>query len=267
MDFVDALCAECHRDIPYASLVEAMTPFLHPAALEELVVIMFHLRNVRGGKGKRQLFRDMMNVFYDYDRDLVKLLLPLIPEYGYWKDVFYLSMTLPHLLESTKQMCAQQLLHDEYRMRLGYAPSLMAKYIPKQKKKYKSFASSFAQHLYPEITCHSLRMRNMRKRISALNSRTVEVKMCAGQWASIEPAAVPVLARKRYERALLNEGVAGAQRTESEDRIACREKFLTFLHSYDGGKEPLTLTTASEQYAPVRAAVQFWIASGLNMNH
>ena len=267
MDMVEALSSQLVTDIPYTSLLEVMTPFLHPNALEELVVIAFHLRNVRGGKGKRQLFRDMMNIFYEYDRGLVKLLLPLSPEYGYWKDVFYLSMTLPHLLESTMQMCAMQLLEDEYRVRLGYAPSLMAKYIPKQKKKYKSFASSFARHLYPEIDCHSLRMRNMRKRIAALNSRAVEVKMCAGEWSSIEPAAIPVLARKRYERALLNEGAQGAQRTLSEDRIACREKFIAFLHSYDGFKQHITLTTASEGYAPVRATVKFWIAGGLNIDN
>jgi hypothetical protein len=263
MDLVQALSSELSRDIPYSCLVDAMTPFLHSAAIEELVVIAFHLRNVRGGEGKRQLFRDMMNVIYEYDTGLVKILLSLIPEYGYWKDVFYLSMTLPHLLEPTMQMCTMQLLHDEYRVQLGYQPSLMAKYIPKQKKKYKSFASSFARHLYPEIKCHSLRMRNMRKRIAALNTRAVEVKMCDRAWASIDPGAVPALARKRYEYALLNEVKGGAQRSVLEDREICREKFLAFLDSRHVVKAN-PLAPSSEEYAPVRAAVRFWLGSGLN---
>lgn len=258
MALVDALV----RDIPYPCLVEAMTPFLHPDALEELVVIAFHLRNIRGGKGERQLFRDMMNVFYEYDRGLVSLLLPLIPEYGYWKDVFYLSMTLPHLLEPTMRMCKMQLLEDERRVRMGCQPSLMAKYIPKQKKKYKSFASSFAKYLYPEINCHSLRMANTRKRLSALNSNTVEVKMCANEWYSIDHYAVPALARKKYERAFMNTACV-----MNESREICREKFQEFLARNKLYKEPLCLTTASEEYAPVRAQVQFWISSGLNTSH
>ena len=267
MDLVNVLSSQLVGEIPYESLAAVMAPFLNPAGLEEIVVIAFHLRNVRGGEGKRKLFRDMMNIFYEYDRGLVKLLLPLIPEYGYWKDVFYLSMNLPHLLESTMQMCAMKLLEDEYRVRLGFAPSLMAKYIPKQKKKYKTFANSFARHLYPEIVSHSLRMRNMRKRIAALNSSTVEVKMCAGEWGSIEPRAVPVIARKKYARALLNEVVGGAQRALSDERNACREKFLASLYSYDRFKEPIALTTASDEYAPVRAAVKFWISEGLNVDN
>ena len=261
MESIDTLAG----DIPYASLLEIMTPFLHDETLEELVVIAFHLRNVRGGKGLRQVFRDMMNVLYEYDRGLVTLLLPLIPEYGYWKDVFYLSMTLPYLLEPTMQLCATQLVEDERRVRLGFAPSLMAKYIPKQKKKYKIFASSFARHMYPEIESHSLRMAQTRKRISALNTRTVEVKMCASQWASIEPAAVPALARQRYQTALLNEVKGGGVRIATEDRMACREKFIAFLTAEKVFTEPIVLTTNSEEYEPVRRTVQFWLErSGLN---
>jgi hypothetical protein len=249
---------------PYMSLVEIMTPFLHPNTMEELVVIAFHLRNVRGGKGLRQLFRDMMSVLYHYDRGLVTLLLPHIPEYGYWKDVFSLSMTLPYLLEDTLRLCALQLVEDERRVSVGLAPSLLAKYIPKQNKRYKSFASSFARHLYPEITCHSLRMAKTRKRLSALNSATLEVKLCASQWASIEPSTVPAVALEKYKLALLNEVKGGGMRSTAEDRMACREKFIAFLTAEKAFREPILLTTASEEYTPVRRAVQFWIANRLN---
>ena len=253
------------RDIPYPFLLEAMTPFLNPAALEELVVIAFHLRNVRGGKGERQLFRDMMAILYDYDRGLVRFLLPLMPQYGYWKDVFYLSMTLPNIIESVMNLCAKQIVEDEYRMRLGFKPSLMAKYIPKEKKKYRGFAKSFARYLYPEIDCHSLRMAKARKRISALNSGTLEVKMCANTWASIEPGSIPAVALKKYELALLNRKGDGSIRYATEDREACRERMEEFLNRSKTYKEPIVLTTASEEYEPVRAAVKQWLErSGLN---
>jgi len=258
MDIGEALSSHLVRDIPYPFLVEAMSPFMNDTALEELVVIAFHLRNVRGGKGQRQLFRDMMGVFYDFSPMLVTLLLPLMPEYGYWKDVFHLSMTLPHLLRPTMELCARQLEEDERRVGLGLQPSLMAKYIPKQKKKYKTFANSFAKHLYPEINCHSLRMANTRKRISALNQGTVEVKMCANNWSSIEPSTVPAMAMKKYKAAFLNsKGIA------NENREICRQKFTEFL-SRDKAYKDISLTTASQEYTPIRAAVQFYVNNGLN---
>jgi hypothetical protein len=244
MELSAVLTSQLVKHIPYNFLVEAMTPFLNETALEELVVIAFHLRNVRGGKGERQLFRDMMGVFYEYDRGLVATLLPLIPEFGYWKDIFYLSATLPHLLGMSLQLCAMQLLEDEHRVQLGHKPSLMAKYIPKQKKKYKVFANSFAKHLYPEIDCYSLRMAKMRKRISALNKHTgaVEVKMCANEWDSIEPSTVGALARKKYELAFLNRRVA---HSFIEEREICRSRFSEFLDRTRAFHEPIELTTSS----------------------
>jgi hypothetical protein len=255
MNSADLLVSEL-REIPHESLVEAMTPFLRHEALEELAVILFHLRNVRGGYGRRDLFREMMNILYEYDRSLVEALLPLVPEYGYWKDVFFFSTTLPHLLGPTMELCRHQLLKDEESIRLGYKPSLLAKYIPKQGKKYKVFANSFAKYMYP-YTCHSLRMRNMRKRISALNQYTgaVEVKMCAGNWDLIVPSSVARTASKRYGSALINER-DGQPRTEDERRIECRKTFL----EYTPATLPSTLlTTESEVYLPVRTTVKSWL--------
>ena len=264
MDISAALSHELTRDIPYSFLVEAMTPFLNATALEELVVIAFHLRNVRGGKGERQLFRDMMSVFYEYDKSLVIGLLPFIPEFGYWKDVFYLCATLPHLLVPTIKLCAAQLLHDEHRVELGYKPSMMAKYIPKQKKKYKIFANSFAKHLYPEIDCYSLRMAKTRKRITALNKHTgaVEVKMCANEWDSIDPRSVGARARKTYALALLNRTKDGV-RSSTEARELCRAKFLEFFQQAHVS-EPIDLTTSSDVYISLRQAVQYWVSNSLN---
>jgi len=256
MDIADTLGSQLTRNIPYPFLVEAMTPFLNMTALEELVVLMFHLRNVHGGKGERHLFRDMMCVLYEFDKSLVIALLPLIPYYGYWKDVFYFSTTLPHVLGPTMELCERQLIDDELRSRLAYSPSLMSKYIPKQGKKYKAFANSFAKHLYPDIPCHSARMKHMRKRISALNSKTVEVKMCANEWDSIEPRTVPVIARNKYLSAFLKDG--------TEERAECRRKFIEFLGNSSARVQPAILTAESISYSPVRNLVRGWISSRLN---
>jgi hypothetical protein len=245
------------RDIPHEGLVEAMTPFLRHETLEELVVILFHLRNVRGGYGRRDLFRAMMNILHEYDSSLVNALLPLVPEYGYWKDVFFFSMTLPHLLGPTMELCRQQLLKDEESVRLGYKPSLLAKYIPKQGKKYTVFAHSFAKYMYPEVSPHSVRVRNIRKRISALNQYTgaVEVKMCAGNWDLIVPSSVAAAAKRRYHSALLNEK-DGVLRTSDEARMECRQ---TFLDHRPSSPPSTLLTTESEAYLPVRTTVKSWL--------
>lgn len=259
MDIADTLASQLVKDSSYPFLVEVMTPFLTMSALEELTVIAFHLRHVRGGAGQRQLFRQMMSVFYDFDKSLVITLLPLIPVYGYWKDVFYLSTTLPHLMEPVMSLCAKQLQEDEQAVRLGYRPSLLAKYIPKQGKKYKVFANSFARYLYPAINSHSYRMSLMRKRISALNRLTgaVEVPMCANQWSSIEHTTVAANARKKYTNAFLNR-----REVPTEDREICREKFIEYM-GRSVAPMHAELTRASEEYTPVRSAIRAWIANSL----
>jgi len=252
-------------EAPYEALSEVMAPFLTPTAVEELVVIMMHLRNIRGGEGNRDVFRQMMSILYDYDTCLVKDLLPLIPHYGYWKDVFYLSKTLPNLLLPTMDLCAQQLIKDEEAVILGYAPSLLAKYIPKQHKEYKHFACSFARYLYPDIECHSLRMAKMRKRISALNKLTgaVEVKMCAGTWDTIDPTKIPQIAKQRYHLALLNQTQDGSARTTSAERQYCRMRYMEAMHrSVSAPKMRI-----AEDYPMVRGTVRQWLSNSLNSSH
>jgi hypothetical protein len=264
MDIADALTSHLVKDMSYPLLVESMTPFLTMSALEELTVIAFHLRNVRGGGGQRQLFRQMMSVFYDFDASLVITLLPLIPMYGYWKDVFYLCTTLPHVMDPVMALCQEQLEQDEYAVRLGYKPSMLAKYIPKQGKKYAIFANSFARYLYPTIQSHSYRMSLMRKRISALNRLTgaVEVPMCAKEWSSIDHGTVARKARQRYTGAFLNQRPDGSPAAYTEDREICRERYIEYMNRSRGCSHT-ELTRNSEEYHPVRYAVRAWIAQSL----
>ena len=51
--------------------------------------MLFFIRDVRGGLGERQLFRDVIR---GIDEDDLLKLLPLIPEYGRWDDVLSLLM-------------------------------------------------------------------------------------------------------------------------------------------------------------------------------
>ena len=252
-------------DISYENLLEQMTSALESGYTEDVVATAFHIRNIHGGKGSRQLFRAMMNILYDYDKSLVVSLLPLIPLYGYWKDIFYLSATLPGMMRPTMELCEQQLTEDEYSVEHGYPPSKMAKYIPKQKKKYSTFTTSFAKYLFPGINCHSNRMKLLRKRISALNRLTgaVEPKMCAKEWDLILPKEVPFLARKKYRRAFLNIETNRRTADPCEARMICKRRFEEFYETdYTSVEVPIT----SEMYTPVRDAVIRW-KNNLNANN
>lgn len=225
-------------------------------SVEELAIQIFHERDIRGGLGDRKLFRETMKVIYEREPSLAMALLGLIPIYGYWKDLFYLSDAIPDLRLHVMNLCKEQLEYDEYMMTLGHKPSLMAKYIPKEGAKT-SFANNFARHLYPHVEMHSSRMKKMRLRISALNKDTVEVKMCANQWDTIEPWAVPAKARQRYISAFLNENKPNS---DSPQRQECRKKFLAYLINH----QPQDRTPDPDRYRMVRVAVDAWRFSRLN---
>lgn len=49
--------------------------------------ILFWARDVRGGAGERQIFRDLMSYLTSKKPEVVKKNLNLIPEYGRWDDI------------------------------------------------------------------------------------------------------------------------------------------------------------------------------------
>lgn len=55
--------------------------------------MLFMARDVRGGLGERRLFKVIMKNLADTNPDLVKKVIPIIPEYGRWDDLFELFGT------------------------------------------------------------------------------------------------------------------------------------------------------------------------------
>ena len=58
--------------------------------LADVFVMMFHTRNCRGGKGEKSLFYKMLLHLYTDYPDTTLAVLPLIKEFGYFKDYFVL---------------------------------------------------------------------------------------------------------------------------------------------------------------------------------
>jgi hypothetical protein len=140
--------------------------------------LLFWARDVRGGAGERQVFKDIL-VYLAENHDLaLKPNLHLISEYGRFDDLLILSGTY---LEKE----AFQLIADALTAQNG----LCAKWMPRKgqtAEKLRAFLK-FSPKQY-------------RKTLVNLTN-VVETKMCAKEWDSIEFGKLPSVASARYQKA------------------------------------------------------------------
>jgi hypothetical protein len=140
--------------------------------------LLFWARDVRGGAGERQVFKDIL-VYLAENHDLaLKPNLHLISEYGRFDDLLALSGTY---LEKE----AFQLIADALTAQNG----LCAKWMPRKgqtAEKLRAFLK-FSPKQY-------------RKTLVNLTN-VVETKMCAKEWDSIEFGKLPSVASARYQKA------------------------------------------------------------------
>ena len=137
--------------------------------------ILFWARDVRGGAGERQIFRDVVNYLAVNHPQAVRSNLDLIPEYGRWDDVHGLFGTE---LESDAVSLLVQGLKD--------ANGLAAKWMPRKGLVFNKVRKSL------KVT-----PKELRKLVVSL-SNTVEQKMCSNKWDEIEYPKTPSLAMSGY---------------------------------------------------------------------
>lgn len=142
------------------------------------IKLLFWARDIRGGAGERQIFKDIL-VYLAETHDLVlKPNLKFIPEYGRFDDLLTLSGTL---LEKE----AFQIIADAIKAENG----LCAKWMPRKgetAEKLRAFLK-FSPKQY-------------RKTLVNLTN-VVETKMCAKEWDTIEFGKIPSVASARYQKA------------------------------------------------------------------
>ena len=211
----------------------------------ETVVLLFHARNVRGGKGERSLSLTLLERLFQVKPDLVEHLLPLWPQYGSWRDIRTLMETS---LCSGAILCfATKLREDTAKLAEGEQPSLCAKWAPRESKSSDAAARALAKYMFPKEPFDS-QMAQYRRFISPLNKaiKTVEIAMSARAFVSIEPKTVPGRAGKKYSRAFLNlestyhDHHLGAgraiTRSQETDRQLCAEHFEAYYKAAAEGK-------------------------------
>ena len=162
------LNVKCVRGVAAADIYEGVQAVLDigtAEAVEDAFVLAFHTRNIRGGKGERTVFGYMFAHLFKALPRLGMAVLDLVPQYGYWKDLFVMANEeAPKVFtEAVVRLAAAQLEADEKPSTTG-TRSLVAKWIPREDSAYKTLARRSAYHMFPDAHTHSAKMRLYRQK-------------------------------------------------------------------------------------------------------
>ena len=161
---------------------------------------LFYARDVREGIGERRLFRICLKYLAERHADIAAAIIPLVPEYGRWDDLWCLLDT--DLKVDVLVLVGNQLLDDANNFANNQSISLLAKWLPSIN------TSSEETKRLARIIIDGLGFKSekqYRKFLSALRSylKVVEVDMSAKRWDAIDYAAVPSRANLIYNDAFL----------------------------------------------------------------
>jgi len=214
----------------------------------EAFVMAFHVRNIRGGRGERDVFKTTMHILYRRYPETTLALLEMVPHYGCWKDLYEMSDSIGDaaFTERVVSITATQLLEDMSMDMKEKDISLCAKWAPRERKKKHThemhLVRLLGKKMFPDRS-PTERLACYRQMVSRLNRqlKTVEIQMCSDNgWADIDPKDVPVRAKQVYRRAFLNlvsttfgnrlrilspQEKHQLRFPDNADRMACRERF------------------------------------------
>lgn len=153
-------------------------------------------RDVRGGAGERQVFRDLFAYLIEQDYKVAERVLRRIPELGRWDDVL-VAIETP-LEPEAIEMIRSGLNNPD-------TAGLVAKWMPRQVRDVETYTGVLTPFKRKKfIAAYKIRKqlgltpKGWRKMLVAL-SNTVEQKMCAKQWAEIEYGKLPSKAAAMYQ--------------------------------------------------------------------
>ena len=148
--------------------------------------ILFWVRDVRGGAGERQIFRDILKYLVENHPNVVKQNIQAIPHFGRWDDLSVLFGT--KLEADATKMFVDGLIVEN---------GLCAKWIPRKGVIFNAIRKAL-----------KTTPKNLRNLLVGI-SNTVEQKMCANQWTNVEYSKTPSLAMGRYTKAFAKHDITG----------------------------------------------------------
>ena len=244
---------------------------IYQKAIATCFTIYAQNRDCRGGKGERKSSQFLLIELYRFFPRTVETIVPLIPEYGYWKDlnqllietgtIYYDGLyntiiktmieqikedyeTLSRTENKRKDAQSKGLVFDE-RPNL----TLLAKWIPKEGRHFdrtSNITSKLAEVAFPDLYSQDTRkaLRAWRKTVSPINKElnTVEILMSKNLWSQIRFNLITGRNLAIYRRAYLN--LVGGSKCQSTDirhpynneRHLCRTNLLEHLEKAKLGK-------------------------------
>lgn len=160
---------------------------------------LFFARDVREGLGERRLFRVCIKDMVDGNEELVRTLIPLVPEYGRWDDLWCLLDT--ELKGDVIALIRETLMDDLTNYAINSPISLLAKWLPSintSSQETKRYAHIIKNGLYLTEKAYRQTLSKLRKYLDV-----TEVKMSSNDWSSINYSAVPSRANLIYNNAFL----------------------------------------------------------------
>jgi hypothetical protein len=169
-----------------ASRGQDITPQFEKAYQENsdlAIRLLAWARDVRGGAGERQTFRNILQYLEKTHPESVYKILPAVPFYGRWDDL--LCFKTEELRNAAFGFIAHALLDEK--------DGLCAKWMPRQATKTDNTAYQLRQFM-------GLNPKQYRQLLVSLTN-VVEQKMCAKDWTNIDFSKLPSLASARYNKA------------------------------------------------------------------
>ena len=163
---------------------------------------LFFLRDREQGMGERKSFRIMLNDLCEDRPNLVTKLIPLVPYYGRWDDLWcLLDSNDTTAFNALIKIVGDQLSADIQNMKSKYPISLLGKWLPSlssKKQENRRWAAKIRKALFLSKEEYRNICTSLRKYLDV-----VEVKMSDKEWSKINYEAVPSRANLLYRNAFL----------------------------------------------------------------
>ena len=226
-----------------------------------------YTRDIISGKGEYELSFMMIRYFYSFFPQLAIEFIPTLVQlddkehpYGSWKDLKYLCNHCKNsyktdtiakdgmydeIIEKCCNLYNEQLRKDYENMEDShYNISLVAKWVPRENKKFGWLFYKLAESYFENYMRHakSVEQQRLAKRkcymkyrriVSALNKKldTLQIKQCDNTWSQINFNNVTSITMMKQKLAFFNQKKNGQPRYENrEDRIQCAKNFEAYIN-------------------------------------
>lgn len=213
--------AACRNDVKQAQKLFAHAYAENP---ETATRILFWARDIRGGQGEREVFRNLFKYLVEENGEIGAKLVSLVPLYGRWDDLLVLENT--SAWETVLNAIQNQLNLDRVSFKAGVAVSLLAKWMPSinaSSKDSKRLGRKIAAHL-------GMTEREYRKVLSNLRTHinVVEKAMCSKEWSAIDYSKLPSRAAFMYRKAFAKQDA---------------DRYAAYLNAVEKGEAKINAST------------------------